>query len=165
MAPFLTDWFLWMGKINSTAFCSHPDKSCVRSPAPTTHLGWHLSPGVKLGRAACSSSAQLPSNPATDPVQDSSPLCQHPQHSHGLATSLPSSTVPLCVSRASGTCFMQGLPSSTEGPASDKSGHRRQPCAPDLLSSINSPQSPPNYCSSHSTSCSPTQGCDEKGKP
>lgn len=164
MTLFPTDWFLWIGKISTTAFCSHPDKSCVQSPAPTMHVGWHLSPGVKLGRAACSSPAQLPSNPATDPVQDSSPLCQHPRHSHGLAMSPPSSTVSLCVSRALGTCFMQGLPSSAEGPASDKPGHRRQPRAPDLLSSINSPQSPPNYCSSHSTSCSLIQGSDERRK-
>lgn len=69
-----------------------------------------------------------------------------------------------CVSRASGTYFMQGLLSSAEGPASDMPGHRRQPRVTDLLSSISSPQSPPNHCSFHSTSCSPKQGSDEKGK-
>lgn len=164
MTPFPTDWFLEDGEDKHHCFLQSPRQVLCSESSTYNPPGLPFEPRCELGRTVCSSPTQLPSNPATDPVQDSSPLCQHPQHSHGLATSPPSSIVSLCMYRAWGTCFMQVLPCSAEGPASDKPGHRRQPCAPDLLSSTNSPKSPPNHCSFHSTSCSPTQGSDEKGK-
>lgn len=68
-----------------------------------------------------------------------------------------------CVFRASGTYFMQGLLSSAEGPASDMPGHRRQPRVTDLLSSINSPQSPPITAPSTPPAAAPNRALMKRG--